>query len=66
MGSTRPDMLICRHFCTLRAADVLLAMQKVEGSNPITRFRERMQCHAAGGELATAASNSAYASGDRW
>ena len=36
--STRPDTPICRHFCILGAADLLLAMQKVEGSNPISRF----------------------------
>jgi len=39
--STRPDMPICRHLCILGAADLLLAMQKVEGSNPFSRSRKR-------------------------
>jgi hypothetical protein len=33
-------MLICRHFCILGAADLLLAMQKVEGLNPFSRFEK--------------------------
>jgi hypothetical protein len=36
--STRPETPICRHFWILGAADLLLAMQKVEGSNPFSRF----------------------------
>jgi hypothetical protein len=36
--STRPETPISRHFCILGAAALLLAMQKVEGSNPFSRF----------------------------
>ena len=38
--SRRPETLICRRFCILGAADLLLAMQKVEGSNPFSRSRK--------------------------
>jgi hypothetical protein len=37
LASSRAEVQICRRFCILGAADVLLAMQKVEGSNPISR-----------------------------
>jgi hypothetical protein len=33
-----PNPLICRHFETFWRREQLLAMQKVEGSNPFSRF----------------------------
>jgi hypothetical protein len=38
--SRRPETPICRRFCILGAADLLLAMQKVEGSNPFSRLKK--------------------------
>jgi hypothetical protein len=38
LASSHAEVQICRRFCILGAADVLLAMQKVEGSNPFSRF----------------------------
>ena len=40
-------MPICRDFCTQGAADLLLAMQKVVGSNPISRFRKTCICRSS-------------------
>jgi hypothetical protein len=38
---TRSYRRICRHFGAIAEAEQLLAMQKVEGSNPFSRSRER-------------------------
>jgi hypothetical protein len=38
--SNAAEVSICRRFWVVGAGDVLLAMQKVVGSNPISRFRE--------------------------
>jgi hypothetical protein len=38
LRSSRKEAPICRRFCIPGAADLLLAMQKVEGSNPFSRF----------------------------
>ena len=37
LPSSSPEVTICRRFCILGAADLLLAMQKVEDSNPFSR-----------------------------
>ena len=42
-GVGPPDILsICRHFGRSREAELLLAMQKVEGSNPFSRFQRNL------------------------
>ena len=40
MVRTRQKPLLCRQFVTRFLPHVLLAMQKVEGSNPFSRFRK--------------------------
>ena len=38
MACVTPIRPICRHFALIPGAELLLAMQKVEGSNPFSRF----------------------------
>jgi hypothetical protein len=41
-----PNPLICRHFETFWTREHLLAMQKVEGSNPFSRFEKGLHLQA--------------------
>jgi hypothetical protein len=40
------NRLICRHFETVWTTEQLLAMQKVEGSNPFSRSRKGLHLRA--------------------
>ena len=46
LASSRAEVQICRRFCILGAADVLLAMQKVVGSNPSAALEKTCICRS--------------------